>query len=120
MKYPKLKCEDKNNTKICSIKHKEMNEMRKEGYDYQQIADKFGVTQRTAWIHTAPPELVEHSKKKRREAMRIEHKEKYENDPNYRKKLNNNSNSFVKGRYQSDPQFKKWRKEWLANYRKNN
>ena len=107
MIYPKLKCEEKKNTKICSVKHQKMNEMRQKGYGYNEIADKFDVSQRTAWVHTAPLELVERSKKKRKEAMRIEHKEKY-NNPKYKKKIINATVDFARTRYNHDPEFRKY------------
>ena len=75
------------NTKINSVKHKKMNKMYKEGYNTYEIAAKFGVSQRTAWVHTASPKLVNRSKEKRRENMRIEHNKKYAKDPKYREKI---------------------------------
>ena len=108
MKYPELKCEEKQNSTVCSLDIKKMREMRKQKYTYNEIADKFKVCQRTAWIHSAPTKLIKNSKKKRSQATRQEHKEKYANDPEYRKKLQQSVQTLFKKRYHGDSQFKEY------------
>ena len=116
MKYPKLKCEDKQNTVVCSLTIQKMKDMRKEKHTYQEIADKFKVSQRTAWVHTAPTELVKNSKKQRNEAVRKEHAEKYANDPEYRKNMIHANVLSRRKRYHNDPQLRKYILELTHQY----
>lgn len=122
MKYPKLKCEDKQNTKVCSLTIKKMKVMRKAKYTYDEIGDKFKVSQRTAWMYTAPAKLVSNSRKKRNEATRLEHAKKSANDSEYKKKLGLNSWHSFKKRCENDPRLKeyylKYRREYFNQHSK--
>jgi len=39
MKYPKLKCEERKNTVVCSRDIKKMKKLRKSGLSYKQIGE---------------------------------------------------------------------------------
>jgi len=66
MKYPRLKCEDKKNTVVCSLTIKKMKGMRKEKHTYQEIADKFKVKVSTVYSHLSPLHQTSEWKEKRK------------------------------------------------------
>jgi len=117
MKYPKLKCEEKLNSKVCSAVQKKMKDMRTDGATFSEIATKFKVSHRTAWKHTANPELVEKSRIKRNKATADRNSRLYQNDMSFCEKSKQSSKEFIEYRITHDKDYQKYDKECRKEYR---
>ena len=53
MKYPKLKCEEKKNTVVCSIDIKKMKKLRKEGHTYLHISKVLKISEYVVAYHVS-------------------------------------------------------------------
>ena len=108
MNYPKLKCEDKKNTKVCSLTSRKMKDMRKAKYTYQEIADKFKVSTTTVHDHISPTRNTVEWKEKIRKRSKQYNKQRYNNDPEFRRKMLDSINKYHKEKWHNDPKFKEW------------
>jgi len=108
MKYPKLKCEDKKNTTVCSVDIKKMKELRKKGYAYSHIARVLKITNSAVAYHISPTQNSQEYLEKRRKYSREYQKERYTNDPEFRRKMLDSINKHHREKYATDPKFKKW------------
>jgi len=111
MKYPRLKCEDKLNTVVCSLTIKKMKEMRKNGFTYKKIADSLKIGPEVVRYHISPtfntPESIEKRKKYGREYI----KRRYNTDPEYRRKMLDSIRKHHKEKLNTDPKFKEYYKQ---------
>lgn len=80
--------------------------MRKEKYTYQEIADKFNISQSTV-IH-----YVSDKHQKVLQKNRIKHnediKKRYNTDPDFRRKMIDATIKYITRRADNDPEFKKY------------
>lgn len=108
MKYPRLKCEDKLNTVVCSLTIKKMKEMRKKGSTYKKIADSLKIRYHVVRYHVSSafntPEAIE----KRRKRIREYNKRRYNTDPEYRQKMLDSIRKHHKEKLNTDPKFKEY------------
>lgn len=111
MKHPKLKCEEKLNTVVCSSDIKKMKQMRNDGKTFQYIADTFGISLPTSRQHTASPQTIKEYKIRAKEKSRIYNHNRYTNDPVFRRKMLDSSIKSHKRRRKLDPKFRKWQNE---------
>jgi len=114
MKYPKLKCEDKKNTTVCSVGIKKMKELRKKGYTYSHIARVLKITQNAVTYHISPIQNNQEHLEKRRKKSREYQKERYHNDPEFRQKMLDSINKHHREKYATDPKWRKWSNQSTA------
>jgi len=114
MKYPKLKCEDKQNTKVCSLTIQKMKEMRKKGLNYSQIAKSLKISENIVGYHISPFQNNSESLERRRAYNRKYQNQRYNNDPEYRRKVLDSINKHHKDKRANDPKFRKWASQLSA------
>ena len=109
MKYPKLKCEDKKNTTVCSLDIKKMKKLHKNGYTCVKIAKVMKITEGIVNYHVSPTQNSQESLEKRRKKIREYNKWRYNNDPEFRQKiLNSNAKSRKRRIDANDSKYIKW------------
>jgi len=108
MNYPKLKCEDKKNTIVCSLDIKKMKEMRKEGFTYSKIGVTLGISAGTVQYHINPTQNTKEYLEKKRKRNSEYNKRRYATDPEFRQKMKDSTNKYHKERWNNDPKFRKW------------
>jgi len=108
MKYPKLKCEDKRNTVVCSLTIKKMKEMRKRGLTYSKIGNSLKIGTRVVAYHISPTMNSPEKLEKRRKYSREYIKRRYNNDPQFRRNMLDSINKHHRDKRANDPKFKKW------------
>lgn len=125
MNYPKLKCEDKQNTTVCSLTLKKMKELRKTGMTYTKIARELKVSSGSVFYHISPSQNNPESKEAQRDKSRKYNTLRYKTDPVFRRKM---LDSIIKSHAmrRKDPNYKKWEqaiskrnfKTWSENRQK--
>jgi len=116
MKYPKLKCEEKKNTKVCSVTLKKMKELRKKGFNYKQIGESLKISDVVVRYHISPLLNTLEYKENQRKYLRKYQRYRYKNDPEFRRKMLDSINKHHKDKYHNDPKFKKWADERSSKY----
>lgn len=111
MKYPKLKCEDKKNTVVCSLTIKKMKVMYKEKFSCREIADKFKVSTNTVYSHLFPSRNTSEYLEKRRRQIKDYNYNRYHTDPEFRQKMLDATSKHHKEKRATDPKFKKWQSQ---------
>lgn len=114
MKYPRLKCEEKKNTVVCSLDIKKMKKMHKEKSTYQEIADKFKVSVKVVYYHISSLQNTPEFLEKRRKRSRERNFRLYHEDSEFRRKMLNSINKFQRKKYTIDSKFKKWHNQRSA------
>jgi len=111
MKYPKLKCEEKKNTIVCSVDIQKMKQLRKKGFTYKKIADLLKIPSHTIRYHISPFQntLKYLSKRKKRSAEY--NNQRYKTDSEFRQKMHAATKKHYESRMKNDPKFKKWNQE---------
>jgi len=107
MKYPKLKCEDKKNTVVCSLDIKKMKKLYKDGYNYSQIGKVMKLRYQLVSYHISPIQNSKEYLEKKRKRLQKYDRQLW-NNPEYRQKKIKANSKRHKQRYINDPKFKKW------------
>jgi len=118
MKYPKLKCEDKKNTTVCSADIKKMKKLRKKGYTDSYIGKVLKVGNGVVGYHISPIQNSQESLEKRRKRSRKYQRKRYNNDPEFRRKMLDSINSHHREKYATDSKWKKWSNQISNKYGK--
>lgn len=118
MKYPKLKCEDKKNTIVCSLDIKKMKKLYKDGYNYSQIGKVLKVSYHLVQYHISPVKNSQEFLEKRRKYNREYIRKRYNNDPEYRRKMLDSIKKHYREKYHTDPNWKKWSNQLSSKYGK--
>jgi len=116
MKYPKLKCEDKKNTTVCSLGIKKMKKLYNEGYNCTQIGKILKIPDFTVRYHISPTRNSQEGLEKRRKYSREYQRKRYNSDPEFRRKMLDSINKHHKEKYAADPKFKKWKDQSSSKY----
>jgi len=102
--YPKMKCEQRKDSKICAVKIKKIKRLRQSGKSIVEISRIMDVASNTVWRKLNPEK-----------AKKLDHdrylllKEKMSENPELKKKRNAKLSQYIQKRYNEDPKYRRYR-----------
>ena len=115
MKYPKIKCALNKKNKICKEDIPNIKKLRTQGWQFNNIANLYGVSRHTIYYIFNPKQYQKDSKKRRKYFI-----DKYNNDKKFKENQIKQCNENNQKRYNEDSEYRKYCKSLYKKWYKEN